>query len=112
MNEVERWTWTVRAACRSAPDPEVFFGDAPQRQGNSLMEEEHRQAAAVTRATSFCRRCEVRSECLHHAITWPEHWGIWGGTTAAERGPIRAMMKLQNMSLPDAYARTRSGRPA
>lgn len=33
--------------------------------------------------------CEVREQCLRHAITWPEEHGVWGGTTPEERVRLR-----------------------
>jgi WhiB family redox-sensing transcriptional regulator len=37
-------------------------------------------------ALSICRSCPVRQPCLDHARAQPESWGVWGGTTADERG--------------------------
>lgn len=34
----------------------------------------------------ICAECPTRERCLEHAMTWPERWGIWGGTTPPERG--------------------------
>lgn len=41
-------------------------------------------------AKAICARCCVRDACLDYALTPPvELWGIWGGTTARERKPLR-----------------------
>lgn len=61
--------WQERAACRGA-DVDLFFShdEADQRQ-----------------ALAYCERCPVRQECLEYAIAHREVYGIWGGTTEAER---------------------------
>jgi len=55
--------------CRSI-DAEVFFIDCRYN--------EHRKAIAL------CNRCPYKQECLDHALKY-DYYGIWGGTTAAER---------------------------
>ncbi|MFJ3545397.1 WhiB family transcriptional regulator [Streptomyces rubiginosohelvolus] len=39
-------------------------------------------------AKSFCRRCPVRAECLEHALTFPEKYGVWGGLDEDERAEL------------------------
>ncbi|MPZ74006.1 MAG: WhiB family transcriptional regulator [Nitriliruptorales bacterium] len=65
--------WRSRAAC-IGEDPELWF--PPGHTGESL-----RQAEA---AKTICRRCDVREACLAWALD-NDAWGIWGGTTQAER---------------------------
>ena len=36
-------------------------------------------------AKRICRRCPLAAECLAWAIETRQDWGIWGGTTPAER---------------------------
>jgi WhiB family redox-sensing transcriptional regulator len=60
--------WRSGARCRGA-DPQLFFAVQPQM---------------VARAKQLCRECDVRSQCLHHALSC-EFDGIWGGRTADER---------------------------
>ena len=38
-----------------------------------------------SRAKAVCASCPVKSDCLDHAITHDERYGIWGGQTAKER---------------------------
>jgi WhiB family redox-sensing transcriptional regulator len=71
-------SWMSRGACRQA-DPELFFPIAAAT-GPAA-----RQAEA---AKAVCGRCDVRANCLSHALeAMPE--GIWGGTTAEERRAAR-----------------------
>lgn len=43
----------------------------------------------VDRALAVCESCEVIEPCLDWALSVPEHHGVWGGSTEAER---RALM--------------------
>jgi WhiB family redox-sensing transcriptional regulator len=66
--------WRASAACAGA-DPEVFL---PTR-GKTFDE-----------ALSYCRRCEVRAECLQAAFDLGQRAvGVWGGVNARERRVAR-----------------------
>ena len=39
-------------------------------------------------AKKVCNGCPVINECLSHAISIPEFFGVWGGMTADERNRI------------------------
>lgn len=39
---------------------------------------------------SVCSECDVRNDCLRHALINHEH-GVWGGTTDLQRAAMRAM---------------------
>ncbi|WP_394425765.1 WhiB family transcriptional regulator [Streptomyces sp. SGAir0957] len=66
-------TWWERAACRTA-DPEELFVEG----------------AAQTGAKRICGACEVRTECLSHALDQRIEHGVWGGMTERER---RALLR-------------------
>jgi WhiB family redox-sensing transcriptional regulator len=68
--------WRDGAVCAQT-DPELFF----PRAGD---------AAANARAKSVCAGCPVRAECLEAALADPSLEGIWGGTSARDRGALRA----------------------
>lgn len=63
--------WWHAALCREV-DVNVFFPLPTDR-------------ATVELALALCRRCPVRRQCLRHAMTRPERYGIWGGMTERER---------------------------
>ncbi|RSR98060.1 hypothetical protein EF913_28435 [Streptomyces sp. WAC04189] len=71
--------WGEHAAC-VREDPSRWFG----------------KGAPSTTALDTCRRCPVRPECLHDALTHEATAGIWGGLTTPERRglpplpPVRA----------------------
>lgn len=64
--------WTARAACAET-FPDEFFpsqGESPKR------------------AKLICAQCPVSTECLSYALENREPYGVWGGTTEAERAQI------------------------
>jgi WhiB family redox-sensing transcriptional regulator len=65
--------WLARAACRGM-DPELFFPD---------------RGESTEQAKAVCAACPVRAECLDHALTNVERFGIWGGLSERERRAIR-----------------------
>jgi WhiB family transcriptional regulator, redox-sensing transcriptional regulator len=71
MSTRDRLRWQDGALCAQT-DPELFFPDKGQPRTA-------RQARAV------CARCEVRQQCLDHAVAAGEQHGIWGGVSARAR---------------------------
>lgn len=76
--------WAEQALCAQA-DPDAWFPD----QGRGDL---------VTAARRICGRCPVRAQCLDYALSGADTWagvatGIWGGTTARERGQLRRAIK-------------------
>lgn len=69
--------WRSNAACRGMT-VELFFKPAD---GETSEQRRAREAAAK----AICEACPVRIECLDHALATDERYGIWGGTTAADR---------------------------
>lgn len=65
--------WDEDAACQTS-DPSIFF---PERGDNPEI------------AKRICRRCDVREDCLRHAMKMPEEFGIWGGLDERERSQMR-----------------------
>ena len=41
-------------------------------------------------ARKICAGCEVRDECLEHAMSAPEKSGMWGGKSPRERRLMRS----------------------
>lgn len=67
--------WRDLAACRGE-DPALFFPE----DGNKH---------AVAKARAICAGCPVRTECLEHAVGFPEKHGVWGGLAERERWNMR-----------------------
>jgi WhiB family transcriptional regulator, redox-sensing transcriptional regulator len=73
-----RADWRDGAACRDQ-DPELFFPEGTA--GPALSQAEQ--------AKRICQSCPVRRPCLRFALGYALGFGIWGGTTGAERLPVR-----------------------
>lgn len=43
----------------------------------------------TSEARLICKRCPVQDECLEHALTQHEPYGIWGSKSARERSKMR-----------------------
>jgi WhiB family redox-sensing transcriptional regulator len=56
-------------------DPEIFF---PTPAGNQ-------HTTTTYQAIRICRRCPHVDACLEWAVGTGQDYGIWGGTTAAQR---------------------------
>jgi len=70
-NRIERG-WQLRAACADTKDPDAWF---PHRSCG------RRELADLL---DVCEACPVRRSCLAAGLLGREY-GIWGGTTEAER---------------------------
>ncbi|MGW3483473.1 WhiB family transcriptional regulator [Rhodococcus indonesiensis] len=68
--------WSARADCRLI-DPAVFFGPDDEQRGA-------RQRRERT-AKQICHGCPARIPCRAYALDSRQRYGIWGGTTEAER---------------------------
>lgn len=65
--------WAGEAKCAGEPSIE-FFPETPNR---------------PKRALALCGICPVQKQCLYHALTFPEEYGVWGGMTERERERLR-----------------------
>ncbi|MCF8784345.1 WhiB family transcriptional regulator [Rhodococcus ruber] len=74
------WEWQMYADCRQI-DSDLFF----PMEVESAADRRQRE----TLAKSVCGTCPVRMECRLHAITVGERYGIWGGTSEADRERLR-----------------------
>jgi WhiB family transcriptional regulator, redox-sensing transcriptional regulator len=67
--------WMLEARCLDA-DPEAFF---PEKGGST------REAKRI------CAACPVREDCLDHALSNDERFGIWGGLSERERRRVKRL---------------------
>lgn len=44
-------------------------------------------------ALAICGRCTVSDECLAHALSHKEEYGIWAGTTPEDRQALRRLLR-------------------
>ncbi|MCU7826926.1 WhiB family transcriptional regulator [Kitasatospora sp. DSM 101779] len=80
----QRWDWQLQGACRRS-DARLFFHPSGER---GRAHDEREEAAK-----RICGDCPVRAECLAHALSVREPYGVWGGMGEDERravmGPAR-----------------------
>lgn len=74
-------SWQTLAACRDA-NPELFFPAGEDYTAPTA-------ATSLSTARAVCSSCPVARECLTWAVESGEEFGIWSGTTPAERRVIR-----------------------
>jgi len=60
--------------------------------------------ADTARATTICQRCPVAVDCLEHALTTPEPFGIWGGLTEDQRAEAIHQRRLARRAATRAAA--------
>jgi WhiB family redox-sensing transcriptional regulator len=82
LSSIAEQTWRERAACGDpAVDRELFF--TPDGWTNIPRGDREKAAASI------CATCPVAGECLEHALTAPEIYGVWGGVGEAARARLR-----------------------
>jgi WhiB family redox-sensing transcriptional regulator len=76
--------WRLSAACQEL-DPDLFFpiGSA----GPAVTQ--------IAEAKRVCLTCPVRTPCLDWAMRHYQDFGIWGGTTEAERQALRSVANVR-----------------
>lgn len=74
----EDLSWMEDALCAQT-DPDIFY---PEKGGSTAP------------ATSICRGCGVRAQCLEYAIRNDIRHGIWGGTSDNDRKRISRERKF------------------
>lgn len=64
-----------QASCKGIVNPNLFFPDSREQEAKCL---------PIVR--SICAACPERKECLDYALKEQISYGIWAGTTPAQRG--------------------------
>jgi WhiB family redox-sensing transcriptional regulator len=75
----EAWNWQLAARCRGE-DPSIFFHPDGER-GRARKRRQRR-------AKDLCAECPVAVQCRHHAFTFHERFGTWGGLSEDERDDL------------------------
>lgn len=74
-----KWEWQYQGLCRDH-DTDIFFLEShlrgPQKQNK------------IIAAKKICSPCPVKNQCLEHALSTPEYYGVWGGLSEEERESI------------------------
>ena len=71
--------WRRYALCigRHDEDPTFFFPE---------------KGSSTVRVKEFCAECPVKSDCILHAITVNERFGIWGGMGERARRKVKHLV--------------------
>lgn len=80
------WDWQSKGNCRKALNPEIFY--LPDHMRGQLKEKRIQMAKAI------CTECPVQQECLEHALSVPEIYGVWGGKSEEELAELVRARKL------------------
>jgi WhiB family redox-sensing transcriptional regulator len=71
--------WVERGLCRNQGNPLEWWWPESNDDRNAAY------------ALAICQQCPVREPCGQHAISYPEEFGIWGGTLPESRRRARAI---------------------
>lgn len=74
-------TWQVHAVCHGQEET-LFF-----REDNDAA---RTRRHAFSESRRVCLSCPVIEQCLRHALSQPEEFGVWGGTHGTQRKAILA----------------------
>lgn len=75
------YEWQYDAACQGLDSAHFFSPDA---------ERGARRRSREAGAKAVCATCPVVQQCLEHALSAREPYGVWGGLTEHERSMILA----------------------
>jgi WhiB family redox-sensing transcriptional regulator len=81
----DQWSWQFEGACNGA-DPESFFLE-PNQRGDSKRNKEKN-------AIALCNTCPVKKQCLDHALSVPEVYGVWGGMNEESRAQLATSLGI------------------
>jgi WhiB family redox-sensing transcriptional regulator len=72
----DHWGWQFEGACNGIETDEFFLEDNMRGKTKRIRE---------VNAIAICNTCPVKQQCLDHALSVPEVYGVWGGMTEEQR---------------------------
>lgn len=84
--------WQSEAYCKGVGTAH-YFGDEATQPTMSIKQ--------VRQAAKLCAMCPVYTECLSHALTIREEYGVWAGTSGRVRRAIFALMDVGLVDVED-----------
>ncbi|MGW4340299.1 WhiB family transcriptional regulator [Rhodococcus koreensis] len=97
------WDWQREALCRNL-DTDVFFSCEDEDRGARIRRERV--------AKQLCDACPVRRDCRDHALSVGERYGVWGGTSEADRRCIDAAQPVARQPKPKRLLKISPRHPA
>lgn len=79
-DRLHRVRWEDGAACRDIEDVEIFFEIENASDENRVAD-----PLKIAEALHLCEVCPISERCFKEGV-FSRSYGIWGGTTAEERG--------------------------
>lgn len=70
--------------------PSWWYDSQCFQQGDDIFFGTDDSASSLRKARAFCGECIAVVDCLTHALTQPEEYGIWAGTSARSREHMRS----------------------
>lgn len=74
------YEWQYQGACAGLGSEYFFLEEAERGERKRFREQ---------RAKAICGTCPVMAQCLAHALSAREDYGVWGGMTQDERAALR-----------------------
>ena len=72
----DNWEWQFEGACNGIETDDFFLEDNMRGKTKKTRE---------VNAIAICNTCLVKQQCLDHALSVPEVYGVWGGMTEEQR---------------------------
>lgn len=72
----------------------------------SVMYPPPNEPAALKAAVAVCDGCPVRPDCLRHALTEREDFGVWGGTTPKQRHRLNRLVAIGGWTVDEVVSQT------
>lgn len=93
--------WQDRAHC-AGTGHDMYFGNEKEQPTMSIKQ--------VRNAAKLCDVCPVYEECLRHALTVREEYGVWAGTSGRTRRRLFAMLDKGVYTIDELVEVTLNGR--
>lgn len=103
-----------QAPSQGRPDLSIYFFEDPWRdlaacEGVNQQIFFPERGESTKKAQGICRDCEVRIDCLTHAVEVNERFGIWGGLPERPRRRIKHLV-AKGMNIIDALEKVEEER--
>ncbi len=93
--------WQAQAHCQGVGN-EKYFGNEAEQPTMSIKQ--------VRNAAKLCDVCPVYVECLTHALTIREEYGVWAGTSGRTRRRLFALIDRGEYTVDELVEVTLNGR--
>jgi Transcription factor WhiB len=95
--------WQDEGECIGHPNQKLWYPDIFDDEGNewyddgTIWEAYGDTSHFYDEARAICEACPVREQCVLHALSEKERFGMWGGLTPIERRRIERRERRQRL---------------